>query len=264
MKSGTYNLSLNCMSPSNWLRLEGPRGTSYADSHMLLNEDGTPVTGLSFCDSHLTLQRLGVRSVDDMELNILLSNHPTFQKQLEKTSVWTGFLRNIRKESGGFSADYIARPEIVRSGHGYRVVGSEKRIHLPQDGYFKVSHVLETEDGLPRETFKDRLEEPSYLFLPSTATEDHQAILRGGFGIYECFGLNSCSDPFFQRSDTGIIAASDRDYNVKPEDMRAVLDRLEALRRLDCLEQTYVTGLEEMDRIRAILDKVHSGQIDNE
>jgi hypothetical protein len=144
---------------------------------MILGTDGAPLTKADFYVCHLILQKHGLRNPTDREFNIMVHQDPEIAEQMKDFGVWTGFLRNVKYTRGRYSAEYIASPEIIETPDGYSVGGSGKAIRLPLQGWFRVSDLLESENGLPTSTDPEMTDEQRAYF--AIAGGEGRPVIRG-------------------------------------------------------------------------------------
>jgi hypothetical protein len=215
----------------NWKRLRH----SYADSSMLLGSDGNPLTCINAYQGHLALKRLDIRSIDNAEFNELVNTDPEAAKQMRHRAVWTSFLKDVGKSrgSGGYTAKHIARPDVeIKNGY-YLVGGTEKAVKLPNDGWFTIRHIMESEDGLPHETTTKPADEPSAYWSVSEGTE--RPVLRGDWGLHEHrqFHAHVSWESLDSLSHVGARGASDNE--IKP----IMLAGMDAIREIEKIGKMY-------------------------
>ena len=162
-----------------WIEFRDGNRIFYADPFMVRGGDGKPITYLDFYRGNLILQDLGLRKPTDREYNLMLKN-PVIANEMKTNTIWTGFVKNVKKNGERFTGLYIERPEVRGNNYDdFQVVGSEKRVDLPPTGWFKISELLQSETGFPEKTWPW----PSYPY-PWTAGEKQDEPFAF-FSIYE-------------------------------------------------------------------------------
>lgn len=231
------------VSPTGWKKL---KTGSYADPNMLLGADGEPLTNIKFYQAHLAVQMLGIRLVDDRDFNDLVNTDAEVVEQMRKYAVWTSMLKNVESaKNGGYTAKHIARPEVSSKGGVCTVGGREKRIKLPEDGFFKINELLESETGLPEKTYGENVLDESCAYWAANEGPE-RSVLRGGWcwsghrgfdadarwgpsGSYTGVGARGASEeepkPIVFASAESIrkIEETSRKYGVEPAEVVAVL-----------------------------------------
>ena len=203
-----------------WAAFKDGERSFFADRNMLLGADGKPLTKINYYNGHLVLQHRGLRGIDDREFNAVVNEDPDVAEQMKIYSVWTSFLRNVEKEGRRYSAKLIARPGVSETTDGYVVNGSEKTVKLPLNGWFVIRKLLESESGLPEDTYKDynMTDEPCAYFAISEGAE--RPVIRGDWGIdgRGRFCAIASWGPLSSDSFVGIRAASDTESNLEASD----------------------------------------------
>ena len=166
---------------SRWKKLS----RSYADSGMLLGADGNPLTNINAYEGHLNFQRIGVRSIDDVEFNEFINTDSDAARQMRQYAIWTSFLKNVQKNAkgGGYTAKHTARPEVSIRDDKYVVRGDSKATKLPENGYFTIRHLLSSDDGLPHETTPGAPNEPFAYWAVAEGKE--RPVSRGSWDLSE-------------------------------------------------------------------------------
>lgn len=235
--------------PDNWRSYKTAEGREfYADNEMAKGSDSNILlTSINFYKGHLAPQRLGLRSIDDIEYNTIVNANEGIANQMKKYAVWTSFLRKVERANGGYTAKHIARPEVSIKDDICIVGGAEKSIKLPKDGWFKISHLLQSEDGLPHETFEQMPDEPSAYFWIAEGPE--RPVFRGRWLLdrHGQFHTRAHLEPFDSDPLVGIRVASDEEP--KPINFATA----EALFRLDEIGRRY--GVEPSDIACALANK---------
>jgi len=199
------------VSPTGWIRLSTG---SYADPNMLLGADGQPLTNINFYQAHLAAQKLGFRLTDDIEHNDLVNGNPEAAEQMRNYAAWTSLLRDVEKSGKEYTAKRIARPEVSRVEGSYVAKGSEKATKLPKHGYFRISHLLQSDDGLPHETFDNPPDEPFAYWAIAEGKE--RPVSRGGWDLGERGGFDAGADWESLNSDPGVGARVASDNEPSP------------------------------------------------
>lgn len=197
------------ISPTGWSKLKNGH---YADPNMLSDTDGKPLTDINFYQAHRIAHKLGIMLTDDIDFNYLMDSNPEAANQTRKYAVWTSLLKNVERDAktGGYKAKHIARPEPSFVDGKYVAKGKEKAIKLPEDGFFKIRELLESETGLPTQTYGgDVLDEPCAYWLAAEGSE--RPVLRGGWCLSEHgqFGAIASWESLSSSSRVGARVASD-------------------------------------------------------
>lgn len=208
------NYIVTISQPDAWLKFGEDKGIFYVDPLMVRQIDGEPLKGVSFYRGYLILQSLGLRNLTDTEYNVVISENAQVAEQMRRFLIRTGFLKKVERTKDGYTAMYIAIPKVERIGEGFEITGSEKRINLPPQGWFKVSQLLESETGLPQITYeKIPCERCAYFWIREG---DQRPILRGSWswspGTDRQFDIHANWERPYSDIHVGIRAAS----NEKP------------------------------------------------
>lgn len=199
--------------PDDWLEFRYNGTVFYADSRI------HPVRTRIY-EASLLLDSLGMWGPTDREWNIMASQNPGIAEQMREYFIFTGVLRNVRAGwRGRYKASYIESPEIrINPGDRPLISGSEKRITLPPQGWFKIEELLRSGTGLPQRTYRKLPDEPCAYFMVRDGQE--MALLRGrNYSERGCesreFAVTVYYKPVAAISNLGILAVSDEDPRPK-------------------------------------------------
>ena len=209
------NYTVTVSQPDVWLKFTGCEGIFYVDPLMVRQIDGEPLKGVSFYRGYLILQSLGLRNLTDTEYNVVVSENAQVAEQMRRFLVRTGFLKEVERTKDGYTAVYIAAPKVQRTGEEFEITGSQKRINLPPQGWFKTSELLKSQTGLPDTTYEKIPGEHCAYFWIREGQE--RPILRGSWswspGGNRHFDIHANWDRPYSDIHVGILAAGNKKPN---------------------------------------------------
>jgi len=246
------------VNPEGWTQFRDGNRVFYISANPA-TDDGDIATHLGFQEAHLVMQRLGLRCPTDREYNTAVHQNPRFGNDMDNNCVWTGFLKDVRKIGHGFTALYVPTPIVTVKGDGFEIAGDERSVKLPENGWFRISELLQSETGLPERTVDhvtaydgrgDCHPEDTYGYFCEPDDQQEAAfILRGMFSKSSAprfhFEL-TCGDA------TCVYAASSDLPKISLDRQRAAnaLGRLEHMQRLNVEAENEIKDLgESMRRI---------------
>lgn len=178
--------------PREWIMFEDGDTKFYADPFLTRDRTANKIADIfnpfwarDFYHAHTIQNELEFRPPTDREYNIMVNGNPEIAEQMDTFNIWTSILKNVELTKNGYTALYIARPVVRKAGNDYEITGSEQRVKLPPGGnrcIFKISELLESENGLPEKTYETHgcsPDEPRARYYVNTG--ELMAIQRGNW-----------------------------------------------------------------------------------